>query len=346
MSPEYSIILLTVFAGAGQGLFACLVAGDALGFITGAPMDINIMLTGAAVSLGMTIAGVGSSFLHLTHPERGIKTIKQWKKSWLSLEAILLPVFMGFVALYGILAYYGADTSLRLIAGGLGVVSAMALYLASGMIYAAVPYIKEWSTPYTPINFTMIGLASGGALQVGLLRFFNGPHITSIVMIAGLFAVTFTAMVIKLAYYLRNRRLYQPLTIQSALGINHPDIVLMDMGTGYMHYNTKEYDYKGYQNSRGTIRIASIALLFILPLALMTFDYMPLFNGDSAVAVGGGVLALITAVSMIAGALMERWLFFVDGSHAQNLYYGGSKDFAAPNPILQASKKGAPLPPG
>ncbi|VAX17529.1 hypothetical protein MNBD_NITROSPINAE04-516, partial [hydrothermal vent metagenome] len=342
MSPEYSIILLTVFAGAGQGLFACLVAGDALGFITGAPMDINVMLAGSVVSLGMTIAGVGSSFLHLTHPERGIKTIKQWKKSWLSLEAILLPVFMGFVALYGFLAFSGADTSLRLAVGGLGVISAMALYLASGMIYAAVPYIKEWSTPYTPINFTLIGLASGGAVQVGLLRFLGGSHLTSLVMIAGLLAVTFTAMVVKLAYYLRNRRLYQPLTIQSALGINHPDIVLMDMGTGYMHYNTKEYAYKGYKNSRETIRIASIILLFILPLALMTIDYMPLFKGEVTGAMaGGGALALITAVSMIAGALMERWLFFVDGSHAQNLYYGGSKDFVTANPILQAAKKGA-----
>lgn len=341
MSPEYSIILLTVFAGAGQGLFIFLLIGDALGHMNGAPLDDGVMVAGAAVSLALTVGGVGASFLHLTHPERGIKTVKQWKSSWLSLEAGLLPVFMALVALYGALAYYETAPLLRLIVGGAGAVCAMALYLASGMIYAVVRYIKEWSTPYTPINFTMIGLASGGAIQLAVLEFMNAPGSTSLQALRGLFAVTLVAMFIKLAYYLRNRRLYQPLTIQSALGINHPDIVLMDMGIGYTHYNTKEYAYKGFKNARTTIRVVSIIALFILPLTLLRYDYMPHFKGEPA-----GVLGLATAVSMIVGALLERWLFFVDGSHIQNLYYGGSKDFDTANPILQASKPGAPLPPG
>jgi DMSO reductase anchor subunit len=340
MSPEYSIILLTVFAGAGQGLFIFLVAGDALGLINGVPLDSGVMIVGSIVSLVLTVGGVGSSFLHLTHPERGIKTVKQWKSSWLSLEAGLLPVFMGLVALYGACVYYEVASSIRLIVGGAGALSGLFLYLASGMIYAVVRYIKEWNTTYTPISFTLIGLATGGACQLALLEMMNAPHSTSLQVLRGAFGITLVAMIIKLASYLRNRRLYQPINIQSALGINHPDIVLMDMGIGYTHYNTKEYAYKGYKDSRSTIRVVSIVTLFILPLALLTFGYMPHFRGVST------SLGFPAALLMIGGALMERWLFFVDGSHIQNLYYGGSKDFDSVNPILQAAKKGAPLPPG
>jgi len=45
------------------------------------------------------------------------------------------------------------------------------------------------------------------------------------------------------------------------------------------------------------------------------------------------------------GGLAERWLFFVEGTHVQNLYYGLYPVSGAPNPLLTANKAHAPLPP-
>ena len=46
----------------------------------------------------------------------------------------------------------------------LAAVLALALYVCTGMIYGAVKAIREWATPLTPINYTLIGLASGALL--------------------------------------------------------------------------------------------------------------------------------------------------------------------------------------
>ncbi len=339
MSPEISIIILTVFAGAAQGVFTFLVAGDLLGLVKGSPLDAKVLIAGAMVSLVLTLVGIGSSFFHLTHPERGIKAIRRWQSSWLSVEAILMPVFMMFVGLYAVAAYLGAPPGLRIVTGVLGVGASFALYLASGMLYASCRYIKEWNTPYTPINFAIIGLATGGVVWTGTLEVIGAPHSITLSVIRLAFLLTVAGVALKLAYYRRNRRLYNSFNIQSALGVNHPEIKLMDMGTSYKHYNTKEYDYIGFANNRGRIRRISLALLFGSPIILLTLDYMPHLKGSP------GILGVIAAIFMMAGALMERWLFFVDGNHAQNLYYGSFKDAEAPNPILQSSKKGAQLPP-
>jgi DMSO reductase anchor subunit len=113
----------------------------------------------------------------------------------------------------------------------------------------------------------------------------------------------------------------------------------MDTGVSYDHYNTTEYNFKDGGGNRNTIRILSLLLLFGAPLVIMMVDYMPLFMGKAAMT------APLAALLMIVGAMMERWLFFVDGNHAQNLYYGNYRVKRAFNPMLQKGIAGAPLPP-
>ena len=60
-----------------------------------------------------------------------------------------------------------------------------------------------------------------------------------------------------------------------------------------------------------------------LPIALLA---VAAILALPALSLGAGILAAIAAVlsaaSALAGALIERWLFFAEAKHAVTLYYG------------------------
>jgi len=131
--------------------------------------------TGAMIALGFLIAGLIASVFHLGRPERAWRAAAQWRTSWLSREVIALPVLMFLVFLYGIMHYFGWDTVLftsktgarlqvTLVVGTLGAIATFALFLCTGMIYAAVKFLQEWASPLTVINYLLLGTMSGFTL--------------------------------------------------------------------------------------------------------------------------------------------------------------------------------------
>ena len=60
----------------------------------------------------------------------------------------------------------GAITALAFNAAG--TVLAFALFVCTAMIYACLPFLAEWHTPLTPINYTLLGGASGFTLAAAL----------------------------------------------------------------------------------------------------------------------------------------------------------------------------------
>lgn len=334
-----SIVSLTVLAGMGEGLFVFLVLGDAKALMTGSPLAPSVLLAGAAVSLILAGTGTLASFFHLHHKARGVKAVLQWKNSWLSREALLLPVFMGFVALYAGAVIIDAGNPLRLMAGALGIMSAFALSISSGMIYTVIRFIREWNTVYTPVNFTMIGLASGAMATVAVFEMAGASSASTLTLLRGASITIFLAMIFKLLTYKRNSRLYSPSNTQTAIGLIHPDIRIMDMGSSYAHYNTKEYYHTAYRNKHKLLRAIVIIGLFVIPMFMIMQDYRPLLSG------GSGVLAPFGALLMLVCSFVERWLFFAEGNHVQNLYYGTFEGGGIANPLLTPNKDNAPLPP-
>lgn len=339
MRPEFSIIFLTTLAGAGQGLFVFLAGADFKSVMNGEPLPGWLLAAGAAVSLALAALGTLASFFHLSHKMRGVKAIRRWKSSWLSREVILLPAFQGIAALYALAAFAGAPGGLRLTVGAAGVTAAFALFLSSGMIYAAVRFIREWSTAYTPMNFTLIGLAAGAMAAVAVFETGGAEPAATLGLLRGAFFVTALGAVMKFLAYRREGSLYSPSSVQTALGINHPEIRLMDFGASYDHYNTKEYNHTKLAQRRGVMKGAVMIGLFVLPLVMMMFEYYPLLKG------GSGSLGVYIAAVMILFSMLERWLFFAEGNHVQNLYYGAFREKGAANPLLQPGKASAPLPP-
>ncbi len=304
MNPAMSVVVFTAIAGASQGLVVALAIatlagiGMARGFVSGA------LLLAAA----MAIVGLLSSFGHLGRKERAWRAVLMWRTSWLSRECLVLPAFIGWTLLWWALLPASGAAPVWLPLGAL--VLAALLWLCTAMIYACLRFIQEWAQPLTLVNFTLIGLGSGlvlasalaaGAGEAGLLRL-TGPA-ALIVLLAALAARALTLA--------RNAGLRPKSTLHSATGIRTPQLVQKSMGMSAGAFNTREFFH-----GRTAAFLKNLKWLFLL-----CGFVLPALCAAWALA-GGPASAWMLAVALqVPGLLAERWFFFAQARHPQNLYY-------------------------
>jgi len=300
--PAWSVLFLTTLIGSGQGLFLALFALDLLGRVPSA-----FAATGAAIAVGLLAAGLASSFFHLGHPERAWRSAAMWRTSWLSREVIALPAFMAAVFAWGVAHYARFPPEVTLWLGATGALLAAALFVCTGMVYACLKFLQEWHTPLTVLNFSALGCASGltaaAALAAWLEPALARPYAAA-ALLAGLIAYA-----MRLAALARNARLRPKSTLATAIGVKHPHIVQMTQGAMGGSFNTREFFHGRPREVVSAVRWSFLALLFPLPgLLLLLWP-----------AAG----AALTAAFLVqfAGLLAERWYFFAEANHPQNLYY-------------------------
>ncbi|HMO47605.1 MAG TPA: dimethyl sulfoxide reductase anchor subunit [Rubrivivax sp.] len=316
MNPALSVVFFTTLAGAGQGLLLALVAADwstRHGWVAAA-VDPGFAALGALIAAALATVGLAASFLHLGRPERAWRAATQWRTSWLSREVIVLP---GFIALTLALAaaYLAGRSDWALPIGGLAALVALLLFLCTGMIYACMRFLREWATPLTPLNFTLLGCANGLTLAAALAAL-RAPALLPF-FAAGAIAFTFAGLAGRLAAWRRNAALAPKSTLQTAIGIKHPRIEQKAQGFMGGSFNTREF-FHG--RSAGTLRLLRAAvgvLAFALPLLLLAFA---VFASATPPAAPAPLLAA-AALLQYFGLLAERWLFFAEAKHPQNLYY-------------------------
>lgn len=289
MRPAWSVIIFTTLAGAGQGLFLALFAAQAGG---------ALLQAGTLCALALLGAGLISSMFHLGHPERAWRAAAMWRTSWLSREVIVLP---GFIAL---VAAYGWTTSPAL--GALGVAACLALFVCTGMIYACLPFLQEWRTPLTLVNFTLLGCASGITAAAALAAWLE-PALAPPFAVAALVVGAF-AYLGRIASLVRNARLRPMSTLATAIGVKHPKIVQIAQGAMGGSFNTREFFHGRPQEVVRAVRWCFLALVFPLPALFLLFADFP-----------AGLLAAF--LLQYVGLLAERWYFFAEAKHPQNLYY-------------------------
>ena len=294
MRPAWSVILLTTLIGAAQGLFLIVFALDVL---RSPPRDFVVLSCG--ISLALLVAGLAASFFHLGHPERAWRAVAMWRTSWLSREVIVLPAFMAMVLVYA--------ASESRVAGAIAAVLCLALFVCTAMIYACLKFLQEWHTPLTFVNFVLLGVASGLTLAVPLavLRYpqFAGP------LALAAFGAGALAWIVRVATLIRNARLRPKSTIQSAIGIAQPKIAQKAQGFMGGSFNTREFFHGRPKPVLGAVRWLFLALIFPVPAWLLGWG-------------GGSLESFIAAfVTQFAGLLAERWYFFAEARHPQNLYY-------------------------
>ena len=241
------------------------------------------------VAVLLTAAGLVASFFHLGRPERAWRTATMWRTSWLSREVIVLPLFIGVSFIYYLTGIQAA--------GWIAALACVSLFVCTGMIYACLKFLQEWHSPLTLINFTLLGCASGLTLAAAL-----EPGIAGFVP-AALLATVAAGLARAFSLY-RNARLRPLSTPQSAIGVNHPRIAQKAQGAISGSFNTHEFFHGRGPLALRNVKWFFIAAAFVAPAALLL----------------AGLPAAAFALQY-AGLLAERWFFFAQANHPQNLYY-------------------------
>jgi DMSO reductase anchor subunit len=313
MQPAFSVLFLTTLIGAGQGLFLALYLAELGGYIGWTPVaEPPFLALGAAVALVLTGLGLLLSFFHLGRPERAWRSATRWRTSWLSREVIVLPLFMAAVAAYALAHASGWSTSHTvpvLVLGAITAVLALTLYVCTAMIYACLKFLQEWSSPLTVVNYILLGSASGFMLATALAA----QAAAALVLFFGVGALlaTVAAFVTRTASLIRNARLRPKSTLQTAIGIRHPRIVQISQGMMGGSFNTREFFHGRSRAFFRSIKWIFLLLAFPIPVALLAaglLQEVPL------------LMALAFGVQYV-GLLAERWFFFAQANHPQNIYY-------------------------
>jgi len=326
MHPAFSVIFLTTLIGAGQGMFMALVTGQVYSMANLlAPQDsFSFYFMGSLIALVLLGGGLIAAVFHLGKPSyfltRAWRGITQWRTSWLSRELIALPAFMLMVAIYAAVHYVGWTSPLfvvkgvipvdaSLILGLLGALMSVVLYVSTAMIYASLRFLQEWHSPLTVANFIFFGLASGFTLTAA----FSAWSGAGLVGFYGTWAVVFTIMaaITRGFSMLRNSRIKHKSTMSSALGIRHNKITQRSMGFMGGSFNTREYFHGKSATTVESVRLFFLVCVFALPVALLA----------ASNAMQSEYLPILAFVVQYAGLLAERWYFFAEAKHPQNLYY-------------------------
>ncbi len=325
MHPAFSVIFLTTLIGAAQGLFLAVFAGQIysdLGVVN-EPLENQFFIVGTIIVAALMALGLFASFFHLGRPERAWRTVTKWKTSWLSREVLVLPVFSVAAIIWGLLHYQGYDPvvfspsnevqiSLSMAVGLLAAGLAMLLYLSTGMIYAAVKFIQEWATPLTVINYAILGIASGFTLATTLASWLGME--TTFYYANWAILLTILGFATRMITLYRNTHLKLKSNQQTAIGVRHPKIRQTSQGAMGGSFNTREFFHHQTETTVNSIKWFFIVAAFIAPISLLFIG----LRADQATLFG------IAFIVQYMGLLAERWYFFAQARHPQNLYYAAT----------------------
>jgi DMSO reductase anchor subunit len=323
MKPALSVVFLTTLIGVGQGLFLALFTQQSYALFDLLPhLDSRFYGWGSVLALCFTTTGLIASFFHLGRPERAWRAATQWRTSWLSREVIVLPAFMGILFSYAAFHLSGFDpvlvtlpTGLNINAtfalGGIATILAFALFVSTGMVYACLRFLQEWHSPLTVVNFILLGSASGFTLATLYAAAFAPAQ-------AGFFGgwaiiITVLALLGRSASLWRNARIRPKSTTQTAIGVKHPRIVQTAQGAMGGSFNTREFFHGKSAEFVSRMKMGFLVFVFAVPLLMLTVN----------LSHASALLLCVAFISQYAGLLAERWYFFAEARHPQNLYYQG-----------------------
>jgi DMSO reductase anchor subunit len=321
MHPAFSVIFLTTLIGAGQGLFLALYTGQLYSLANLLPAQSeHFYAMGSLIALALLVGGLIASVFHLGRPERAWRTATQWRTSWLSREVIVLPTAMGLIFLYGLFHYLGWTTPLfvvsqtlpvdfTLIIGALGTLVSFLLFLCTAMIYASLRFIKAWHSPLTVANFLFLGTASGFMLAAAYSAYLG----TDLIAFYATWAVIATLLGAATRGYslYRNTRYRCKVDLQSAVGVHHSQLHQKAQGFMGGSFNTREFFHGKTEGFLLMARYGFLLMVFVLPVLLLVLAYV----------LESSRLPISAFVIQYLGLVLERYYFFAEARHPQNLYY-------------------------
>lgn len=332
MHPAFSVILFTTLSGAGYGLLAwlgALLATSRLQTLSYAGADIvpAPLLGLCALGLGLLLSVVGllASTFHLGKPLRAWRAFSQWRTSWLSREGVLsLATFVPALALAAMLwsAAAGDADMGALLAGSSRALGAVLTLLSlltvvcTAMIYASLPPIPAWRHRLVVPAYLGFALLTGWALLATLAVAFasNGlpaPTLHYLALALGVLALAVAAM--KLRYWRAIDTTPLTVTRADAVGLPGRELSVFERPHTEDNYLTREMGYVLARKHARKLRLIALALFGVAPLLLAALVWL---------APAAAMVAFpLAALAALAGALVERWLFFAQARHLVTLYY-------------------------
>lgn len=293
MKPALSIVVFTVFSGGGLGLAAmlCLFAGT---------LPPPQFFTALGLSFVLTGGGLCASVLHLANPKNAWRAVMRVRTSWLSREAVCAMLFFALLILW-------------LIVGGSAVLRAMVFITAlltvfcTAMIYQSLKPVAAWHHPLTSACYLAFSLQSGALLFVATASFAGTATPAAA---AAVYLLTAAVIAVKYLYYRRLGKT-QNIRIGRAIGFSRAQAKLLDAGHTAPTFLTREFIFQLSAKKLYALRIVSFALYALAPPA-----------GAALALQQQTTLAVFAAVLLLAGLLIERWLFFAEARHAVRAYHG------------------------
>jgi DMSO reductase anchor subunit len=313
MHPAYSVILFTTASGAGYGLLIWLAAAAALNLV---PRDPMLGFFGLGLAIALITVGLLSSTLHLGRPERAWRAMSQWRSSWLSREGVAAIVTYVPIAALGLAWVFGEFVPGQLVVGAaVSVPCALVTVWCTGMIYASLPTIRAWNQPLVAPVYVALALATGGVLANLLLAVFGyGLRWAAI----GTLLALVSGAILKRLYWTAIDTAAKTYTAESATGLGRFGTVRpLDPPHTQPNFVMREMGFQVARRHAQRLRQLSMALLFLLPIVA---GLLLLLNLPSSLQIA---IAIVSTLSVVAGVLTERWLFFAEAEHVVMVFYRG-----------------------
>ncbi|MBS0320765.1 MAG: dimethyl sulfoxide reductase anchor subunit [Proteobacteria bacterium] len=303
MNPAFSVIFLTTLSGTAQGVVVAL----ALAALSGVPMSRGYQVIALGCAAVLAIVALAASFFHLGRPERAWRAAARWRTSWLSREVIVLPAFIAAAVLWAWLVARGTSAPWPPL---LALLLAVALWVCTAMIYACLRFIAEWAHPFTLVTFSFTGLAAGLTLACALAATLAETPLLAAAGASALVA-TLLAGVARVLSLRRNAALKPRSTLRTATGITATPIRQISMGMSAGAFNTREFFHHATAATVRNVKLIALVAGFVLPAACIAW----------ALATGAIAPWWLAVLVQAPGLVADRWLFFAQARHPQNLYY-------------------------
>lgn len=317
MHPALSVIFFTSLSGAGYGLLFWSALATFSGRVHPWSLSMATML-----ALVLVTAGLLSSLLHLGKPARAWRAFSQWRTSWLSREGVAALATYVPALMFGVLAFaqlldvhdgvYSIPLnffSVMLCIVLLGL--AITTIVCTAMIYASLKPIPAWGHRLVVPGYLLFALLTGGLLLMAIdtyhgTRLDNGPAMVAVVLAIALW-------VLKRRYW-RDLDVPLPATRGDAVGLPQRQVSVFERPHTEANYLTREMAFVVARKHAQRLRLLAVVLFAVVPIVCM----LPVWL---FVHLDAAPWFAVAALSALAGAFVERWLFFAEAKHMVTLYY-------------------------
>lgn len=308
MHPALSVVVFTTLSGAGLGV---LFLAALLQSLAPLPLSRELAVAPVAVGAALLVAGLGSAFFHLGRPGHAWRAFSQWRTSWLSREAVAATATLGAGAAMAACMWIapggtGATTAAIILAG-----CSVATVYATACIYTSLRTIPAWHNAWVAPTFLLAAGLSGAAVFWLLLSFAFWRPGRAEGLVFALAAVGFALA--KVGYWRHIDRHGAKLDTGAVTGLaRFGSVRPAEAPHTEANFLLREMGFVLARRHARRLR----------PCAVVLCGVAPAVGGLLAFAgLGGTAVAATATLSLLAGLLVERWLFFAQARHVVVAYY-------------------------